>query len=58
MKFEIFKGEDDKYYFRGKGNNGEKILASQVYSSKQAAQKTIDTIKNEAETAEIEDLTR
>ncbi|QNM14618.1 MULTISPECIES: YegP family protein [Fusobacterium] len=57
MKFEIFKSqENNKFYFRGKGKNGEIIFQSQGYTTKQNAEKTIEVIKNEAKDAKVEHL--
>lgn len=57
MKFEIFKSqENNKFYFRGKGKNGEIIFQSQGYTTKQNAEKTIEIIKNEAKDAKVEHL--
>jgi len=58
MKFEIFKDSENKFRFRGKGNNGEIIIQSQAYTSKQSAEKTIETIKKEAKDAILDDLTK
>ncbi|MGH7280329.1 MAG: YegP family protein [Polyangiaceae bacterium] len=37
QRFEVFTGEDAKYYFRLRANNGEIVLASQGYTSKESA---------------------
>jgi hypothetical protein len=44
-KFEVFKGLDEKYYFRLRAANGEIVLASQGYKSKQSAKKGVESIR-------------
>ena len=45
MPFEIFQSEKtSKFYFRLKARNGEIILASEAYSSKQAAKNGINSV--------------
>jgi len=56
-KFEIFKGSDDKYYFRLKAANGEIIAQSQGYATKQGAQDGIASVKKNAPIATTVDLT-
>jgi hypothetical protein len=56
-KFEIFKGTNDKYYFRLKASNGEIIAQSEGYSSKQGAQDGVASVKKNAPTATTVDLT-
>lgn len=43
-KFEIFRGVSD-YRFRFKANNGEQILSSEGYVSKQGCQNAIASVK-------------
>ena len=57
MKFEIFKGKDEQYYFRIKASNGEPVAASEGYKQKQSAKDTIDSIKKNEATATVVDLT-
>ncbi len=45
MKFEIFKGQNDKLYFRLKARNGQVILTSQGYSSKAAVKNGIESVQ-------------
>lgn len=47
-KFEIFKGNNSEYYFRLKAANGEKILGSEGYGTKQACNTGIASVKNNA----------
>lgn len=45
MPFEIFQSEKtSKFYFRLKARNGEIILASEAYDSKQGAQNGINSV--------------
>ena len=54
-KFEITRGDGGKYHFHLKAENGEIILTSQLYESKQGAQKGIASVKeNAAEDARFE----
>lgn len=55
-KFEVFKGEDGQFYFRLKAANGEPILISEGYTTKQMCYKGIDSVKENA-SSNIEDLT-
>lgn len=56
-QFEIFKGQDDQYYFHLKADNGEIVAASQGYTQKAHAQAGIESIKRIAADADVEDLT-
>lgn len=55
-KFELFKDAAGKFRFHLKAANGEIIAASQGYTSKAAAQTGIASIKDNAASASIEDL--
>jgi uncharacterized protein YegP (UPF0339 family) len=55
-KFQVFKGEDDQFYFRLKAANGEIICASQGYTTKQSCLNGIAAIKSVAAGAPIEEL--
>lgn len=44
-KYEIFLGTDRQYYFRLKAPNGEKILASEGYTTKANCQNGIQSVK-------------
>ena len=57
MKFQVWQGNDYKYYWRGLGDNGEKLCHSEGYEQKASALHTIAVIKAEAATAKVEDLT-
>jgi len=56
-KFEIFKGQDDKYYFHLKAENGQIVASSQGYTQKAHAREGIESIKRIAADAEVEDMT-
>jgi uncharacterized protein YegP (UPF0339 family) len=43
-RFELFAGEDGRSYFRVRAGNGEIVLGSQAYASKQGAQKGIASV--------------
>jgi len=47
-KFEIFTGDNGQTYWRLKAGNGEVILTSQGYKTKDAAQNGIDSVKTNA----------
>jgi uncharacterized protein len=44
-KFELKKSTDGKFIFNLRAGNGEVILSSETYNSKQAAQQGIDSVK-------------
>ena len=45
-KFEIYKGKNDEYYFRLLAKNGENILNSEGYKSKQGCENGIESVKS------------
>lgn len=45
MKFEINKSINNKFYFILKARNGEKLLTSEMYDTKQACRKGISVVK-------------
>ena len=47
--FEIFSGKDGKYYFRLKASNGQIILKSEGYKSKNSSLQGIDSVKINAQ---------
>jgi uncharacterized protein len=53
--YEVFKGKDTKHYFRLKAANGEIILSSQGYSSKDAANEGTQAVKRNAPDANVDD---
>ncbi len=48
-KFEIFKGKDEDFYIRLYAANARIILATEGYSSREAAKDAIDSIKENAQ---------
>ncbi len=56
-KFEIKKGSSGKFRFNLKAGNGQIILSSETYETKQSAEKGIESVKKNALNAETEDLT-
>ena len=55
-KFELFEGEDDKWYFNLKAMNGKIIAQSEGYNRKRNAIKGINAVKVCAGKAEIKEL--
>ncbi|MFC6009935.1 YegP family protein [Nocardia lasii] len=55
-KFEVFKDKAGKFHFHLKAGNGEIVLESQGYESKEGAKKGIASIQTNAPGAEIVDL--
>lgn len=48
MKFELYKSESGKFYFRLKASNGQVILSSQGYTTKANAKNGIQSVVNNA----------
>jgi uncharacterized protein YegP (UPF0339 family) len=46
--FQIFRGTNFQYYFRFKASNGEQILSSESYITKQSCQDGIASVKAHA----------
>ena len=44
-KFQIYQGNDDKFYFRLTSRNGQNILSSQGYASKASCKNGIESVK-------------
>lgn len=55
--FEIFNDKKGEFRFRMKAPNGEIVLQSEGYVSKQGCKDTISAIQRYAAVAKIEDLT-
>ena len=53
-KFEVFSGANDQWYFRLKAPNGEVIVASEGYQTKQGALGGIESVKKNAEAEQFE----
>ena len=47
-KYQIFKGENNQYYFRLRAENGEIILASEGYVAKDGCENGIESVKENA----------
>ncbi|MBL0956626.1 DUF1508 domain-containing protein [Leptospira levettii] len=56
-KFEIYKDKAGEFRFRLKAANGEIIASSEGYSSKQACENGINSVKKNAADAGIDDQT-
>lgn len=56
-KFELYKDKADKYRFRLKAANGEIIAVSEAYNQKASAENGIDSVRRNAQTATVSDLT-
>lgn len=57
-KFEIIRGRDMQFYFHLKAGNGEIIAQSEGYTTKQSALHGINSVKTNASTANVVDLTK
>jgi len=55
-KFEVYKDKSDGFRFRLKAGNGEVIASSESYTTKAAALKGVDSVKNNAG-SDVVDLT-
>jgi uncharacterized protein YegP (UPF0339 family) len=47
-KFELTKSKGEQYHFNLKAENGEIIFSSEMYNSKSAAEKGIESVKRNA----------
>ena len=56
-KFELYIDAAGKYRFRLKAGNGEIIAAGEAYETKASAQNGIESVKRNAFTAVVVDLT-
>lgn len=54
-KFELYRDKAGEYRFRLRASNGEVLLQSEGYSSKQAAENGIAAVRNNAPEASIID---
>ncbi len=57
FRYTIFTGSDNRYYFNLKAANGEIILRSQGYASHSGAVSGKESVKRNAPTAPVIDLT-
>ncbi|MEM9468880.1 MAG: YegP family protein [Pseudomonadota bacterium] len=53
--FQLKKSKSDQYYFVLTAKNGQVIAQSEMYNSKDAAENGIESVKNNAPVAEIDD---
>jgi uncharacterized protein YegP (UPF0339 family) len=56
-EFEIKQNSAGQFYWRFKSGNGEIVAVSEAYASKQGCQNGINSIKRDASTATVQDLT-
>ena len=56
-KFVLKKGSSGKYHFNLVASNGQVIATSETYERKQSALNGIESVKNNAPDAEIDDQT-
>ncbi|MCP4537117.1 MAG: YegP family protein [Chloroflexi bacterium] len=56
-KFELYQSASDQWYFRLKAPNGEIILSSEGYASKQGAANSIESVQKNAQPENIEHRT-
>ena len=57
-KFEIYKDKSGEFRFRFRAPNGEKMFASEGYSSKASAKNTIKSIIKHVGAAEVDDVSK
>ncbi|WP_368499941.1 YegP family protein [Herbiconiux sp. A18JL235] len=55
-KFELYKSPNGEFRFRLKAGNGEIIATSEGYTSRAGAKNGIESVKMNAEDAEVVDL--
>jgi uncharacterized protein YegP (UPF0339 family) len=55
-KYEVFTGDDGKFYFHLKARNGEIIVPSQGYETKAGRMKGIKSLRRNAPFSRIVDL--
>ena len=55
-KFEVFKDASDQFRFRLKAPNGEIIATSEAYTTKAACMSGIESVKENAPKARIEEI--
>lgn len=55
--FGINKSSNGQYYFVLKAGNGKTIATSEMYTTKDSCKSGIQSVKDNASTAEIKDLT-
>ena len=55
--FEVYQDTTGKFRFRLRAANGEMIASGEAYSSKVACMEGIESVKKNAHSAEVRDLT-
>ena len=55
--FEVFKDASGQFRFRLRAPNGEPIAASEAYKTKEACMDGITSVRKNAPTAKLKDLT-
>ena len=56
-KFEVYKDKKGEYRFRFKAPNGRNVFSGEGYKQRQGLLKTIESIKKNVPSAEIDDQT-
>ncbi len=56
-QFEIFKDKSDQFRFRLRANNNEIIAVSEAYTTKDSCKNGIDSVRESAPAAILQDLT-
>lgn len=56
-KFEVYKDKAGEFRFRFRASNGEVMFGSEGYKAKASALHAIESIKNNAPGAEVDDQT-
>ncbi|WP_438486120.1 YegP family protein [Streptomyces sp. S186] len=57
-KFEMYTDKAGKYRYRLKAGNGEIIAVGEAYNSKAACQNGIESVKRNAPTAEVREVSQ
>jgi len=56
VKFEVYQGKDNLYYWRLKAANGEIVSWGEGYSTKQGALDAVNWVKKNAPTAPVYEI--
>ena len=56
-KFEVYKDKKGEYRFKFRAPNGRNVFSGEGYKQRQSVIKTIESIKKNVQTAEIDDHT-
>lgn len=57
-KFEIYQDKKKEYRFRFRAPNGRNVFSGEGYKQKQGLLKTIESIKKNVQSAEVDDQTQ